>query len=57
MMSPGPTTPVDLISTDVAAAWMARAAIKNPGGLEVCHIARGRDAIRLGELLDTLSEL
>jgi hypothetical protein len=46
-----------LISTDVAAAWLARAATLPPEALEVCHIARGREAIRLGDLLDTLTEL
>jgi long-chain acyl-CoA synthetase len=57
-MIPGTeSTPVDLISTDVAAAWLARAATQPPDALEVCHIARGRDAIRLGELLDTLTKL
>ena len=57
-MIPGTeSTPVDLISTDVAAAWLARAATQPPEALEVCHIARGREAIRLGDLLDTLTEL
>jgi len=57
-MIPGTeSTPVDLISTDVAAAWLARAATLPPEALEVCHIARGREAIRLGDLLDTLTEL
>ena len=54
-MVPGTsTTPVDVISTDVAAAWIARAAMKSPGGLEICHVARGAEAIPLGDLLDFL---
>jgi nucleoside-diphosphate-sugar epimerase len=57
-MVPGDeSTPVDLISTDVAAAWLARAAARPPVGVEVCHVARGTDAIRLGDLLDALTEL
>ena len=57
-MIPGTeSTPIDLISTDLAAAWLARAATRAPDGLEICHVARGADAIRLGDLLDALTEL
>lgn len=52
-MVPGSAaTAVDVISTDVAAAWLARAASQDPLGLEVCHVALGQDAIPLGRLLD-----
>jgi nucleoside-diphosphate-sugar epimerase len=51
-MVPGSAeTPVDVISTDVAASWLARAASDRPRGLEICHVARGEDAIPLGQLL------
>ena len=54
-MIPGTeSTPVDVISTDVAARWLARAAARPPEGLEVSHIALGRSAVPLGELLNTL---
>jgi nucleoside-diphosphate-sugar epimerase len=55
-MVPGTsTTPVDVISTDVAAAWLARAAAQIPRELEICHVARGAHAIPLGALLDFLA--
>src|SRR4029450_5826147 len=50
-MIPGTeSTPVDLISTDVAAGWLARAAIQPPDTLSVCHVALGCRAIPLGAL-------
>ena len=52
-MIPGTeSTPVDLISTDIAAGWLARAAIQAPDALSVCHVALGCRAIPLGALLD-----
>ena len=57
-MVPGtPTTPVDIISTDVAAAWLARAARRDPRGVEICHVSLGRDGIPLGALLDAVTAL
>ena len=54
-MIPGTeSTPVDVISTDIAARWLTRAAVQPPEGLQVCHVALGRSAVPLGELLDTL---
>ena len=56
-MVPGTeSTPVDVISTDVAAAWLARAATQPPHTLDICHVALGREAIPLGQLLDTMIE-
>ncbi len=56
-MVPGTeSTPVDVISTDVAAAWLARAATQPPHTLDICHVALGREAIPLGQLLDTVIE-
>lgn len=43
---------IDLIATDVAARWIARAAGQGVDGLEVCHIAAGDHAIPLPELLE-----
>jgi nucleoside-diphosphate-sugar epimerase len=48
------TTPVDVISTDVAAMWLARAAQRPPSGLDVCHVALGENGIPLAALLDFL---
>lgn len=57
-MVPGTAaTPIDVISTDVAAAWLARAAAKAPHGVEVCQVALGDRGIPLGELLDFLLPL
>jgi thioester reductase-like protein len=57
-MLPGDeSTPVDLISTDLAGAWLARATMSPPTGVEVCHVARGAEAIPLGELLDVLTDI
>jgi nucleoside-diphosphate-sugar epimerase len=56
-MIPGSeSTPVDVISTDVAAAWLARAALQPPYALDICHVALGRHAMPLGRVLDTLLE-
>lgn len=43
---------IDLIATDVAARWLARAAGQAVDGLEVCHVAAGDRVIPLQELLE-----
>jgi len=43
---------IDVIATDVAARWLARAAGEPVDGLEVCHVAAGSHAIPLHELLE-----
>jgi len=43
---------IDLISTDVAAAWLARVAVQDPVDVDVCHVALGGSAIPLDMLLD-----
>jgi nucleoside-diphosphate-sugar epimerase len=42
---------LDLISTDFAARWLARAASTPVRGIEVCHVTAGRSAAPLDELL------
>jgi nucleoside-diphosphate-sugar epimerase len=42
---------VDLIATDVAARWIARAATRRVEGVEVCHVAAGDGAIPIQELV------
>lgn len=42
---------VDLIATDVAARWIARAATRSVESLEVCHVAAGDRAISIRDLL------
>lgn len=55
-MVPGtPATPIDIISTDVAAAWLARAAGVEPRGVDICHVSLGSDGIPLGLLLDAIA--
>jgi hypothetical protein len=46
-------SPIDLIGTDTAARWIARAATQDVGHPEVCHVAAGRESPSLGEFLDT----
>ena len=53
----GASTPIDVISTDVAAAWLARAAERDPRQLEICHVALGCEAVPLAALLDFLATL
>jgi nucleoside-diphosphate-sugar epimerase len=43
---------VDLIATDVAARWIARAAEHRVNELEVCQVAAGRQAIPLHDLVE-----
>jgi thioester reductase-like protein len=43
---------VDLMATDVAARWIARAAARPVESLEVCHVAAGDRAIAIHELVD-----
>jgi nucleoside-diphosphate-sugar epimerase len=42
---------VDLIATDVAARWLARAATRSVTDLDVCHVAAGPQAIPIRELV------
>jgi nucleoside-diphosphate-sugar epimerase len=52
-MIPGTrTTGLDVIATDVAGRWLARAAARIPAGLDICHVALGTASIPLGALLD-----
>lgn len=44
---------VDLIATDVAARWLARAVACPPDGLDVCHVAAGASAIPVADLVHT----
>jgi long-chain acyl-CoA synthetase len=46
-----PETLVDLISSDVAADWLARAAAQDPPRPEVCHVSLGDAAIAIENLL------
>jgi nucleoside-diphosphate-sugar epimerase len=53
-MVPGvPGASVDLIATDVAAHWLARAVSLPPAGVDVCQVAAGSQAPSLDALLDT----
>jgi len=52
-MIPGaPESPIDVIANDVAARWIARAAVTPVDGLEVCHVAAGPGAPSLGDLVE-----
>ena len=42
----------DVIATDVAARWIARALTRSPSGVEVCHVAAGIHAVSVRHLLD-----
>src|SRR5258708_40311217 len=46
---------VDLIATDMAARWIARAATHPVEGLEVCHVAAGDRAIPIRDLLSAVA--
>lgn len=48
---------LDLISTDVAAAWLARACVRPIDGLAVSHVALGAERISLAALLDVVMPL
>ena len=48
---------LDLISTDVAAAWLARACARSIDRLDICHVALGTERIPLEALLDTILQL
>ena len=55
-MVPGTdATPVDFVSTDLAAQWLAEAAAREGSG-EICHVAAGRHAVSLRALLDFVVE-
>ena len=43
---------LDLISTDVAAAWLAHACVRPINGLDVSHVALGAERIPVASLLD-----
>ena len=45
---------LELISTDVAAAWLARACVRPVERLDVCHVALGTERIPLQMLLDAV---
>jgi nucleoside-diphosphate-sugar epimerase len=52
-MVPGtPESPVDLIATETAARFLARAARVAPAGVEVNQVAAGRRALPLAELIE-----
>ena len=56
-MMPGtPGSRVDVIANDVAARWIARAALQDVEGLEVCHVAAGAQAPALEPLLNAAVE-
>ena len=42
----------DVIATDVAARWIARALTRSLNGVEVCHVAAGAHAVPVRDLLD-----
>jgi nucleoside-diphosphate-sugar epimerase len=48
---------LDLISTDVAAAWLARACARPPDDVDICHVALGNAGIPLDAMLDTVIPL
>jgi nucleoside-diphosphate-sugar epimerase len=56
MLPAAPDACVDLIATDVATRWLARAASLPPTRLEICHVAAGRHAAPLIELVDAAVE-
>lgn len=51
MLPAAPGARVDMISTDVAARWIARAAGGGVGGPQVCHVTAGARAIPLNDLM------
>jgi nucleoside-diphosphate-sugar epimerase len=57
MIPASPDSRLDLISTDVAAAWLARASVRPPEDLDICHVALGSDRIALEPLLDMVLPL
>src|SRR5688500_3096856 len=57
-MVPGSAdTLIDIVSTDVAAAWLARAAATDVAATEICHVALGDGGIPLATLLDVIIAL
>ena len=57
MIPATPDSRLDLISTDVAAAWLARASAQPLEGLDVCQIALGSERISVESLLDIVFPL
>jgi nucleoside-diphosphate-sugar epimerase len=56
-MMPGtPGGRIDVIANDVAARWIARAALQDVDGLDVCHVAAGAAAPALEALLTAAVE-
>jgi nucleoside-diphosphate-sugar epimerase len=52
-MMPGtPTSPVDVIASDVASRWIARALNHDCRALDVCHLAAGERALSVADLLE-----
>ena len=52
-MMPGtPTSPVDVITSDVASRWIARVLNRDWQALEVCHVAAGERALWVADLLE-----
>lgn len=48
---------LDLISTDVAAAWLARACARPVDRVDLCHVALGAERVPLPMLLETVIPL
>jgi nucleoside-diphosphate-sugar epimerase len=56
-MMPGvPESTIDIIANDVAATWIARAAVTEVERLDVCHVAAGAQAPTLVALLNATIE-
>jgi nucleoside-diphosphate-sugar epimerase len=47
---------LDFMPSDIAARWIARAAMCPVDGLEVCHVAAGKLAVSLEDLIDCVVE-
>jgi hypothetical protein len=47
---------LDFIPSDIAARWIARAAMCPVDGLEVCQVAAGKRAVSLEDLIDCVVE-
>jgi nucleoside-diphosphate-sugar epimerase len=52
MMPGAPTSPVDVIASDVASRWIARVLNRDCQALEVCHLAAGERALSVADLLE-----
>jgi nucleoside-diphosphate-sugar epimerase len=56
MMPGAPGSRIDVIANDVAARWIAHAVLQDVNGLDVCHVAAGRGAPTLDDLLNVAVE-